>query len=70
MENNEKYAKYADLLKLQMKYRTGLIKDEDLTYEEVILLNRLYDMQMERIEQENTKIRLKIMRYRRKHMLS
>ena len=36
MENNEKYAKYADLLKLQMKYREGLIKDEDLTYEEVI----------------------------------
>lgn len=70
MGNNEKYARYTDLLKLQMKYRTGLIKDEDLTYEEIILLNRLYDMQMDKMEQENTKIRLKVMRYRRKHMQS
>ena len=44
MESNEKYVRYADLLKLQMKYREGIIKDEDLTYDEVILLNRLYDM--------------------------
>ena len=70
MGNNEKYARYTDLLKLQMKYRAGLIKDEDLTYEEIILLNRLYDMQMDKMEQENTKIRLKVMRYRRKHMQS
>lgn len=70
MGNNEKYVRYTDLLKLQMKYRTGLIKDEDLTYEEIILLNRLYDMQMDKMEEENAKIRLKVMRYRRKYMQS
>ena len=49
-----------------MKYRTGIIKDEDLTYEQIILLNRLYDMQMNKMEEENEKNRSKIMRYRRK----
>lgn len=70
MENNEKYVRYADLLKLQMKYREGIIKDEDLTYDEVILLNRLYDMQMEKLEQENERYRAKIKRYKRKYMNS
>ena len=70
MENNDKYVRYTDLLKLQMKYREGLIKDEDLTYEEIILLNRLYDMQMRKIEQENEKYRAKIKRYKRKYMNS
>lgn len=70
MENNDKYVKYTDLLKLQMKYREGLIKDEDLTYEEVILLNRLYDMQMNKLEQENEKYKAKLKRYKRKYMNS
>jgi hypothetical protein len=70
MESNEKYVRYADLLKLQMKYREGIIKDEDLTYDEVILLNRLYDMQMEKLEQENERYRAKIKRYKRKYMNS
>lgn len=66
MENNDKFVKYTELLELQMKYRTGIIKDEDLTYEQIILLNRLYDMQMNKMEEENEKNRNKIMRYRRK----
>lgn len=66
MENNDKFVKYTELLELQMKYRTGIIKDEDLTYEQIILLNRLYDMQMNKLEEENEKNRSKIMRYRRK----
>ena len=70
MESNEKYVRYADLLKLQMKYREGIIKDEDLTYDEVILLNRLYDMQMEKLAQENERYRAKIKRYKRKYMNS
>ena len=70
MGSNEKYVRYTDLLKLQMKYREGIIKDEDLTYEEVILLNRLYDMQMEKLEQENERYRAKIKRYKRKYMNS
>ena len=68
MGSNEKYVRYADLLKLQMKYREGIIKDEDLTYEEVILLNRLYDMQMEKLEKENEMYRAKLKRYKRKLM--
>ena len=70
MENNDKFVKYTELLELQMKYRTGIIKDEDLTYDEVILLNRLYDMQMEKLEQENERYRAKIKRYKRKYMNS
>ena len=70
MENNDKYVKDTDLLKLQMKYREGLIKDEDITYEEVILLNRLYDMQMNKLEQENEKYKAKLKRYKRKYMNS
>lgn len=66
MENNDKFVKYTELLELQMKYRTGIIKDEDLTYDQIILLNRLYDMQMNKLEEENEKNRSKIMRYRRK----
>ena len=66
MENNDKFVKYTELLELQMKYRTGIIKDEDLTYEQIILLNRLYDMQMNKLQEENEKNRSKIMRYRRK----
>ena len=37
-----------------------------LTYDQIILLNRLYDMQMNKMEEENEKNRNKIMRYRRK----
>ena len=53
MEYNDKFVKYTELLELQMKYRTGIIKDEDLTYDQIILLNRLYDMQMNKMEEEN-----------------
>ena len=70
MENNDKYIRYKELLKLQMEYRAGIIKDEDLTYEQVILLNRLYDMQMEKLEQENERNRAKIIKYRKKYIHS
>ena len=66
MKNNDKYVKYKELLELRMKYRIGIIKDEDLTYEQIILLNRLYDMQMEKLEKENERKRNKIMNYKRK----
>lgn len=66
MENNDKFVKYTELLELQMKYRTGIIKDEELTYEQIILLNRLYDMQMDKMEEENEKNKSKIMKYKRK----
>ena len=63
MNNNEQYNQ---LLELQRKYRLGLIKDEDLTCKQKILLIRLYDMQMKKIEEANEKNLNKIMKYRKK----
>ena len=63
MNNNEQYNQ---LLELQRKYRLGIIKDEDLTYKQKILLIRLYDMQMKKIEEANEKNLNKIMKYRKK----
>ena len=70
MENNDKYIRYKELLKLQMEYSSGIMKYEDLNYEQVILLNRLYDMQMEKLEQENERNRAKIIKYRKKYIHS
>lgn len=66
MVTNNKNEKYKKLLELQSKYREGIIKDEDLTYEQIILLNRLYDMQLQKLENENEKKLNKIMKYRKK----
>lgn len=63
MNNKEQYNQ---LLELQRKYRLGLIKDEDLTYKQKILLIRLYDMQMKKTEEANEKNLNKIMKYRKK----
>ena len=45
MSNQDKYNK---LLKLQKEYRLGIVKDEDLTLKEKVLLNKLYDMQLQK----------------------
>ncbi len=68
MENMmmSKQDKYKQLLELQNKYRAGIIKDEDLTLEQKILLNKLYDMQLQKLENENEKNLNKIMKYRKK----
>ena len=63
MSNQEKYNK---LLELQKKYRTGIVKDEDLTLNQKLLLNRLYDMQLQKLEEENKKNLNKILKYRNK----
>ncbi len=63
---NSKMEKYKNLLKLQEKYRLGIIKDEDLSLEEKILLNKLYDIQLQRLEEENNKNLNKILKYRKK----
>lgn len=68
MENMmmSKQEKYKQLLELQKKYRAGIVKDEDLTLEQKILLNKLYDMQLQKLENENEKNLNKIMKYRKK----
>ena len=68
MENimMNKQNKYKQLLDLQNKYRAGLVKDEDLTLDQKILLNKLYDIQLQKLENENKKNLNKIMKYRKK----
>lgn len=68
MENMmmSKQDKYKQLLDLQKKYRAGIVKDEDLTLEPKILLSRLCDIQIQRLENENEKNLDKIMKYKKK----
>lgn len=68
MENMmmSKQDKYKQLLDLQKKYRAGIVKDEDLTLEQKILLSRLCNIQIQRLENENEKILDKIMKYKKK----
>lgn len=66
MEMNNKQEKYNKLLELQKKYKAGLIKDEDLTYEQIILLNKLYDIQIQELEEENEIKLNKVKKYMKK----
>lgn len=61
-----KQDKYKQLLDLQKKYRAGIVKDEDLTLEQKILLSRLCDIQTQRLENENEKNLDKIIKYKKK----
>lgn len=58
--------KYEELLKLQNDLRTGKIKAEELTYKQMILLTRLYDMQIETLENENEALIEKVVKYKKK----
>ena len=69
MEKMSKLEKYKMLLELQSKFRFGIVKAEDLTCEQKILLNKLYDMQMQKLEAENEKNLDKIMKYRKRAKL-
>ena len=66
MEMNNKQEKYNKLLELQKKYQAGIIKDEDLTYEQIILLNRLYDIQLQELEDKNEITLKKVKKYMKK----
>ena len=66
MEINKKVEKYKQLLELQTKFRAGIINSESLTYEQIIMLNRLYDKQIEQLNTENEKNINKIMKYRKR----
>lgn len=54
------------LLKLQKQYRSGEIKEEDLTKEQVNSLCTLYDNQIARLKKSNEIRKQKILDYRRK----
>ena len=54
------------LLELQKKYRTGEIKEEDLTDEQVNSLCKLYDKQISNLRKSNEIRKQKILEYKKK----
>ena len=54
------------LLNLQKQYRSGEIKEEDLTKEQVTSLCELYDKQIEKLRKSNEIRKRKLAEYRRK----
>ena len=54
------------LLKLQEQYRSGEIKEEELTQEQVSSLCALYDKQIANLRKSNEIRRQKLLEYRRK----
>lgn len=54
------------LLKLQKQYRSGEIKEEDLTKEQVTSLCDLYDKQIEKLRKSNEIRKQRLADYRRK----
>ena len=54
------------LLKLQKQYRSGEIKEEELTEEQVNSLCALYDKQIENLSKSNEIRKQKLLEYRRK----
>lgn len=54
------------LLKLQKQYRSGQIKESDMSQEQIDSLCNLYDRQIENLEKSNQKRKEKILLYRRK----
>jgi len=54
------------LLKLQKQYRSGEIKEEDLTKEQVTSLCDLYDKQIEKLKKSNEIRKQRLAEYRRK----
>ena len=65
MEMSRKLEKYQELLLLQEKVRKGIIKKEDLSYRDLIMICRLYDMQTEEIYKTNDELKNKIIEYKK-----
>lgn len=53
------------LLKLQKQYRSGVIKEKDLTQEQVNALCNLYDKQILELKKSNENRKKKILEYKR-----
>ena len=54
------------LLKLQKQYRSGEIKEEELSEEQVKSLCKLYDKQIANLKKSNDIRKQKLLEYRRK----
>lgn len=55
-----------ELLKLQKQYRTGKIKAEELSEQQIKYLGKLYDRQIEKLRKSNEIRKQKLLEYRRK----
>lgn len=55
-----------ELLELQKKYRSGEVKEEGLSEEQVNSLCKLYDKQIENLRKSNNIRKQKLLEYRRK----
>ena len=53
------------LLKLQKQYRSGKIKAEELTEEQINALSELYDKQIAKLKETNSIMKQKILEYRK-----
>ena len=54
------------LVKLQKQYRSGEIKEDELTREQVVSLCELYDKQIEKLRKSNEMRKQRLAEYRRK----
>lgn len=54
------------ILKLQKQFRSGQIKEEELTQEQIILLCNLYDKQIANLKKSNKNRKNKIIEHRKK----
>lgn len=66
MEKNRKLEKYQELLILQEKVRKGVVKKADLSYRDLIMLCRLYDMQTDEIYKTNDELKNKVIEYKKR----
>lgn len=65
-----KKEKYDELLELQRKYENGEIDDNNLTLEELELLNKLYDIQIKELTQSNELRKQKLLEFRKEYQSS
>ena len=56
----------AEIIELQKQYREGKVKEEDLSQEQIIELNALYDKQIEELRLSNEYRKKKLLEYREK----
>lgn len=65
-----KKEKYDELLELQRKYENGELDDNDLTLEELDLLNKLYDIQIRDLTKSNEIRKQKLLEFRKEYQSS
>ena len=55
------------LLKLQNEFRSGIIKEEDMSEEQISALCELYDRQIANLKKSNNLRKQKLLKYRKRN---